>query len=368
MISPDSETRRATGSWTFTGAAGHGASGEGQLVIGDDALSAGPQTVAYLDADELATVDRTIALTLHPAGRLTLSMLGRRHDTFAATLREAWLARRVAGMLAHGIDAPVRFRGVTTESELADADFLLFSTHVTVAPDRSDPWQLPLGAIGAVRHNPKDWTIDVDAWGRVVRFGQLARRTDEFARALAEAVARSRAALGAERESTLFADGTGVPASGLADFASLVERWAAPERLEGARAIVQMASDPRIGLVRIVDTDDALLAAREPLPANIAAFVLAAIGSRVVLEVISGPSAATYVFEGDIEAINRDLQLLHFRRQPLRISESELASPASDYRLCARRLEPLRRLRAATRERIVHDESHAQKIAGVLRR
>jgi hypothetical protein len=364
VIPVDSESRKATGTWRCTDAAGSVTTGEAApLLIGDDSLSAGPRSAAYLDADQLAVVDRTIELTLHPSGRLAVSMLGRRHDTFAATLREAWLARRVAGMLAHGIEAPTRFRGVVVAPTPVGADLLLFTTHLTVAPDQGDPWQIPIGAITSVRHDANNWTIDIGAYDQVFRFGQLGRQTEAFALAVNDGVKKSRATLGAEDESPLFSDGVGVPASSLPAFTSLVERWASPERLEGAKAIAARAADPRIGLVTIVDTDGDMFAASDPLPDNVAAFLLAPLGSRVVMEIISGPSAATYVFDGHVDAMNRDLQQLHFRRRPLQLSDSELASPASDYRLAARRLDPLRRLRAATRDRFVHDAGHAEKIA-----
>lgn len=363
MTSPDSEARRATGSWSLVDATGATTGGQGPFVITDDGLSAGEHTVSFLDADEFSALDWSIHLGLYPAGRLTLSMLGRRYDTFAAALREARLARRVSGMLAHGIDAPVRFRGATIDLEPAPADFFVFPTHLTVAPDRGDPWQLPLGAICSVRHSGKDWSIDVEAWGKLFRFGQLARLTEKFAASLSGAVARSRAELGAAEESPLFADGVGVPASRLPEFARLLERWSSPERLDGAKAIVARASDARLGLVKLVDADDQLLAARDALPDSVAAFVLAPIGSHVILEVVSGPSAATWVFEGDIDAINRDLQILHYRRRPLILSDEELASPSSDYRLAGRRLEPLRHLRAAKRDRISHDAAWAAKVS-----
>jgi hypothetical protein len=269
-------------------------------------------------------------------------------------------------MLAHGIDAPVRFRGAMIDLEPAPADFFVFPTHLTVAPDCGDPWQIPLGAIRSVQHSGKDWTIEVAAWDRLFRFGQLARLTEKFAASLSEAAARSRAELGAAEESPLFADGAGVPASQLPGFARLLERWSSPERLDGAKAIVARASDPRLGLVKLVDTDDQLLAARDPLPDSVAAFVLAPVGPRVILEVVSGPSAATWIFEGDIDAINRDLQVLHYRRRPLILSDDELASSSSDYRLAGRRLELLKRLRATKRDRVSHDEAWDDKVTRAL--
>jgi hypothetical protein len=44
-------------------------------------------------------------------------------------------------------------------------------------------------------------------------------------------------------------------------------------------------------------------------------FLLVPVGPLTVLEILAGPAAATYVFRDEIESVNRDLQLLHFRRR-----------------------------------------------------
>lgn len=351
----ESEERRATGLWSFTRADGTQATGEGELLVTDDELRFGPHAVAHLDADALLDHERTIVVDVWPSGRVTLSMLGRRHDTFAAALAGARQARRLEGMLAHGIDAPARFRGAVVAPEFAAADLLLYPTHLAVAPAFGDAWQIPLGAVGAIDHDAVDWTVAVEARGSLVRFGQLGRDTEKFAGALRSAVDRSREALGAPASSP-FADGRGIAETALPAFRDRVARWCAPERAGCAEAILARATAPRLGLVKLLDTDGEKLASPDPLPESVAAFLLAPVGRAVVLEILSGPSAATYVFEGEVEAINRDLQEIHFRRRPLQLPDAELASPASPYRLAARRLAPLRRLRGATRARIVHDE------------
>ncbi|MGZ6970433.1 MAG: hypothetical protein ACXVID_02075, partial [Thermoanaerobaculia bacterium] len=93
------ETRRATGRWERCGA-GAPASGEGPLEISDDGVTAGPVAVEFLDADALTEADRVLTLDLFPEGSLRLSMLGRRHETFAAALGEARDRVRLAGLLA----------------------------------------------------------------------------------------------------------------------------------------------------------------------------------------------------------------------------------------------------------------------------
>jgi hypothetical protein len=86
-----------------------------------------------------------------------------------------------------------------------------------------------------------------------------------------------------------------------------------------------------------------------------------------VLEILAGPGAATYVFRGEIGAVSRDLQALHFRRAPLALTPQQAeVTPANPHRLALRRLEPLIRLRACTTARIVHNEGWAAALTQAL--
>jgi hypothetical protein len=67
--------------------------------------------VAFVDADGLRAADYRIELDLWPAGRLVLTELGRRFDTFTQALRHARNQARVAGLLAHAAETPEVFEG-----------------------------------------------------------------------------------------------------------------------------------------------------------------------------------------------------------------------------------------------------------------
>jgi hypothetical protein len=163
------------------------------------------------------------------------------------------------------------------------------------------------------------------------------------------------------------ADGMGVGEKSVAGFRELVTHWTSPERAECVPVLLDKGGrgEARLGLVEMLDREGETLTSS--LPENIAAFLLIPYGKKTVLEIITGPAAATYVFDLAIDEVNRDLQLLHFRRRALALSDAELTSPTSDYRLAARKLEPLKRLRAAIRARIVHDEGWAERIAAAIR-
>ena len=166
-----------------------------------------------------------------------------------------------------------------------------------------------------------------------------------------------------------FADGAGLPRDRIAGFDSLLARCSNAERTAGASRLLAGASggEPRLGLVHLLDPDAETMQAVSPLPENWASFLLVPVNRFAVLEMLAGPSAATYIFEGTIEAVNRDLQALHFRRAGLALSaaQAELA-PDNPQRLALRRLAPLQRLRAATRARLVHDAGWATALAKAL--
>ncbi len=331
-------------------------------MIGDDALSVGPVTVAFLDADALRAADYRIELDCWPGGRLALTQLGRRFDTFARELGRARNQARVEGLLAHGVTMPETFAGAVLEGAARPAELLVFDTHVTVVPEGGDPYQLPLGALTRVSAGEDPPSVVLAAGEARTAVGQLARRRDEFLRAVLERQAAQAKLLAEVTGQSGFADGLAVPRGKVPDFDELTRRFAAPGRAECAGTLIAAAKggEPRLGFVRLLDPDPAGLVGEVALPESWACFLLVPVGPLVALEILAGPSAATYVFEGDITSTGADLQALHLRRGPLALTEAQAEiTPANPYRLALRKLQPLQRLRAATRARLIHDESWA---------
>ena len=367
----DGETRRALSAFETEGLESAPAKGEGEAFVDDDGVTVGPVRVEFLDADTFTDERRVLTLGLHPAGTLRISMLARRHETFARALGEARDAARVRGLLAHGLGVPVAFDGAVLEPGPArDARITVWPTHVTVVAAGHDPFQVPLGSLTGVSFVEGTWEVVLATAAGSFHFGRLARRTDAFAREVTkqrDAMLDRRARASGTR---LFADGRPVASSSLGpDFDRLLEAWSAPERLEGAREIVKKArrASCHLGLAELLDPDDDSLAPKEELPENTAAFLLADLGGRVLLELLSGPSAATYVFRGDLASVSADLAALHFRRRGLALTDAETRGPAGrPYRLALRRLEPLKRLRAATAARVIHDERWGEGVGRAM--
>ncbi len=344
--------------------------GEGEALLGDDAVTVGDVTLAWLDADAVTAADYRITLERWPGGRLVLSQLGRRFDTFTAALHRCRDAARVAGLYAHGTAMPEVFPGaLLTAGTPRPSDFQLYDTHVTVVPRDGDPFQVPFGALTdvAAQEDPPAVVL-VTGRERVVA-GQLARKREAFLETVRGAAGAQAALLRDLTGGDGFADGRGVPRADASGFDDLLRRFTAPERQEGARTLIGRAKggEPRLGFVKLLDPEGDASASPEALPEHWASFLLVPAGRLVALEILAGPSAATYVFEGGVDAVNRDLQLMHFRRAPLALTETQAAiAPENPHRLALRRLEPLQRLRAATRGRIVHNEGWAAAMEKTL--
>jgi hypothetical protein len=353
------EPRRATASFARLDGKGQVVEeGSGTAVVDDDRLITGPVSVAHLDADGLRAADYRIEIDLWPGGRLVVAGLGRRFDTFARALAQARDRARVAGLLAHGLTTPEVFDGaVLDEPDPGRAGIHVYDTHVTIVPEKGLPWQVPFGALTGLDRIDTPAAVVLREASASVHLGWLARRRDALFELLSERLHAQRRLLRDVTGQDGFADGLGLPRSAIAEFDRAIERFTAPARAEHARTVLAAAdADPRLGFVKLLDPDDTTLEAPAALPEHWASFLLAPVRARTVLEILSGPSAATYVFRGPIDEVNRDLQVLHFRRGPLALGDEDARlTPHNPLRLALRALEPLRRLRDRTTARVIHD-------------
>jgi len=365
------ETRRAPAAYAFHDATGTvTAHGQAEAVIDDDALAVGTITVAFLDADTVRAAEYQIEMECWPGGTLLLSQLGRRFDTFSTELRRTRNKARVAGLLAHGTAMPEVFPGaVRSGGTPGPVECQLYDTHLTLVPPDGDPWQLPFGALTGVETIDDPPAVALVTPGGRTLLWQMARRRDEFCRAITERRNAQSQLLQSLTGKDVFADGIGVERSRLPDFDAMVHRWASPDRAACATTLLREAKrgEPRFGFAQLLDPDRDAANLPAGMPADWASFLLVPVGPLVVCEILAGPSAATYLFETDVASVNRDLQLLHFRRAALALQGSDAELHATNpHRLALRRLEPLRRLRAATRARLIHGERWAEALAKTL--
>ncbi len=143
-----SELRRVPATWSLEDDAQRAGRGSAEAVIDDAGLSVAPVRVAFLDSDSLDIRPHEIEIALWPAGRLKLSGLGRRFETFSTALRKARNQARVAGLLAHAPSLPQTFEAEPIAAGSGSpVEVHVYPTHVTLVPAAADPWQLPLGAL-----------------------------------------------------------------------------------------------------------------------------------------------------------------------------------------------------------------------------
>jgi hypothetical protein len=365
------EIRRAPAAFALLDSGGAvTARGQGEAVIDDDGLTVGAITVAFLDADTLKAEDYRVEIGCWPGGTLLLNQLGRRFDTFSAELRRSRHQARVAGLLAHGIGIPEVFPGaVLGQSSSRPVECHVYDTHITLVPADGDPWQVPLGALTALEVTDEPPAVVLATADQRTTIGLMARRRDEFHRAVTKRRQAQTRLLRSITGLPVFSDGLGVERSRVPRFDALVERWSVPNRAEGARTIIQAArgGEARLGFVQLLDPDAEGTERLPDLPERWASFVLVPVGPLTVLEVLAGPAAATYIFARTIQAVNRDLQLLHFRRGALALRGKDAEPEAGNsYRLALRKLEPLQRLRSATRARLIHGDGWASALVKAL--
>jgi len=349
--------------------------GEGEVRLVDGGIVVAGRRLSFLDVESVRAEEDRIVLTLWPSGRLLLAGLGRGAPDFAATLDAARRRTRTAGLLGVGRGRPLEFAAetdVTLEGpgEPTGARVLLYDNQLTVEPLVGDAFQVPYGLL------TRCTLVGPDAvecrWGGVIeggaRFGGLGRRAE----ALCTALERRRSLLARRIADTAgsaaLADGLGVPRLEFPHFERLLDRLTAPERTDQVDVLLGAATgEPRLGMVLLPDRTPGTIVPPVRLPNGLAAFLLVPLGALVALEFLSGPSATTYIFAGDVSAINRDLRAISFRRAPLALTGHEsLLAGGDPLRLAVRRLAPVQRLRAAVRERLIHNQAWLDCLLGAM--
>ena len=255
---------------------------------------------------------------------------------------------------------PVAFTGAVLEPPpVRPAEFQVYDTHVTIVPDDGDPYQIPLGALTDTRAQDDPPAVLLATRRDRMLVGQLGRGRDPFLRAMVERRQAQSQLLSKLTGVGCFSDGLAVPRSEVGHFDDLVRRFCAPDRARCAERLLSAVSggEPRLGFVQLLDPEAESLPGSTALPQPWACFLLVPLGKRVVFEIVAGPAAATYVFEGDPAVVGSYLQAMHARRAPLALSDVEARiTPANPNRLALRKLEPLRQLRDATRARLIHND------------
>ena len=376
-----------------------------------------PTELAYVDIEDLHDADYVLRLTDHTGQTYELTMLGRAYGQVLEDVRKAREARLEKDLLLRGVGLQDTIPGKLFGGEQpVPVRLRLYEDLLVAIPERGTMFGIPYAFVEEVVWDEELYQVRVRTdLGEEHVFGHLGRRSeelrDELRRLIAALERRTAATLrallpGSEpglvtRLASMMRDGrvvqrrrvdalapqlwgaledavAGTPELRAAyDDLSSVAGWTA----FGIKAVRPAAADGPADAPDPEPTGSGARAdlwylcplAREGRPLNAAA-----------QEVTSEPGHATYVFrlmeparfaslsgealadevERSLALLNRALLQLNFRREPIYLSDEQIAADEryARYRVALRKLPHLRRARASFLGRAAHDAGWRRRI------
>ncbi|HEY6351061.1 MAG TPA: hypothetical protein VI636_16785 [Candidatus Angelobacter sp.] len=171
--------------------------------------SAPPMVFDLGDLDAVAAADWEIRLPLYTGNTIFLRQMGRAYETLAHDLLDAYRDRALQCLLLEDLQEIARYNG-TFELTLAGgsprsglAEIRLFKSNLAVLPATSQSFQWRLADVDSVRFDSNAWEIVLQAGPDQLKFTKLAKRTEEFASKVREAIS-ALAAQSAQALHTIF--------------------------------------------------------------------------------------------------------------------------------------------------------------------
>lgn len=355
-----------------------------------------------LDFDDMDAVsaEGDLGITLALAGglKLRLSKLGTRRDALLRELRAAWREHAVDRLRLGEATSPVRFDAdVTRGGQTSPAEVRVYSTRITVLPERGEPFAQTLGSVTGVVFDDASYAVNFTAPDGDWSAGKLGKQTQPFQRLIEErrgalhtrggkALAQllpGYDSLTLRRIGALLPDAAVASASALdaikpGTFGALAKAAAATPALQKSLAELQKRAASGESAVCIAESrspSDTEAEEPEPqpegdepaeaIPPNPAlegrtiGLVFPLAGGKVLAVEVGGHAGkATYLFRANgttPKQLLADWAQLDFKREPIYLAEDKLCSgPHGSWRMALRRSEPLQRLRAAYLGRLAH--------------
>lgn len=396
--------------------------GSGNLVAGGDArarleednISIMPEAaaalhVSYRDIVELAPKDYALGLRLVSGEEITLSRLGRDYEDFVREIGRMRNELILGDMLMQeklvkpGIKARYSPYGRGSDDIRGNAEVRLYETALVLLPEKGDPVRLPFGNIAEVRE--ADYAVEIiDLEGGGLTLSMMGREHDPLVKALRERM----------NEMDLKVQALLKDLAPQADISTLVRasrlmregRAASTSDLEREAPGLWQELERRLEVVGVKGEYDYLkdmaregkmhIGIKRGLMGELTGeyvWFLAPIystdprrpGNALAMEAASsrGGGRATYFFRmmgrgeyrsaGDMSAldrradelaaaVNRCLQAINFRREPIYLPEERLYEPRyARYRFSVARLPELRMLRDLYIGRVIHSSPEQWK-------
>ena len=159
------------------------------------ALTLTPENGAALafdlgDLDAVTAADWEVRLPLYTGRSIVLRQLGKSYDTVAHDLTDAYRNRAVQCMLLEDMGEVSRFTGNFEMSGggAGTAEIRLYKSNLAVLPAAAKSFQWRLADIDDVKLDSGAYEVTLQSGGERLKFTRLAKRTEEFATKLREAM------------------------------------------------------------------------------------------------------------------------------------------------------------------------------------
>jgi hypothetical protein len=349
-----------------------------------------PVTFDLGDVDAVEPGEWEIALRLCGGAKTVLRQFGPAFDRMVEELLAAWRDRTVRCLLLEDLEELARFSGVAAG---IPAEIRIYGSNLAVLPVGGRAQQWRLAEVDSITFDEATYTVTVARGSERLSIGKLAKKTEEFAAALAgaheklrcrtsEVLHRTFPFLNAgqlQRATRLMPEGRSVKLTALSAIHPKL-----PEAL--VTRAVDEPMRPYFDALRAKAVPDSLMAgfkfvrqdesesedgeagtpgvgASEDAPPLFFWFFFPLKGRDIAAwEATTGSGRATYFFrapspvEDAIANLTRGLALVNFRREPIYLSDDSLEQQARFHRYAigCRKLPELPVLRRAFLGRAVH--------------
>lgn len=145
------------------------------------------------DLDAVVAADWEIRLPLYTGNTVLLRQLGKAYETVSHDLLDAYRNRALQCLLLEDMEEVARFNGTfALGSQSGPAEIRLFKTNLAVLPMASQSFQWRLADVDSVRFDTESWEVALQAgdgqFKDQLKFTRLAKRTEEFADKVREAI------------------------------------------------------------------------------------------------------------------------------------------------------------------------------------
>ena len=385
--------------------------------------SGAPMAFDLGDLDALAATDWEIRLPLYTGNTIVLRQLGKAYETLAHDLLDSYRDRALQCLLLEDLQETARFQGTFTLGQRSGpAEIRLFKSNLAVLPTTSQSFQWRLADVDSVRFDSNAWEVVLQAGPDQLKFSKLAKRTEEFATKVREAVSalatQSAQALHSifpflnpnqlQAMAGLLREGQSASVAKLAAinpkiptalttnavdkdlkpyYDDLVARNGNGMLYAGFKMIRQEDKDGGDSQARDQEGDDSVSASDAPdadadSPQTLYWFFFPMTTNAVAWEASSKSGRATYFFrmvdpaqaaqlrdpskapalvDAGVRRLNRVLGMLNFRRRPIYLTDDQLDMDPKFYRyaIAARRIPELRQVRASFLGRAIHSSHEA---------